>query len=215
MNATRLCCVRHGETAWNAERRIQGQLDEPLSAVGHAQARAVANGLSRESISKEPIAAIYASDLSRALHTAEAAAHLLKLPIQRCAALRERHYGVFQGLTYAEMRERYPQAYTRFLAREADFAMPGGGESLRRFAARVTQGVDDIVAAHPGGQVLLFTHGGVLDILHRRASGKPLSAPRDFEIPNACLNWFEVAGGEWSILSWAERGHLVEALDEL
>lgn len=210
MNTTRLCCVRHGETAWNAERRIQGQLDEPLSAVGHAQARAVGNWLS-----KEPIAAIYASDLSRALHTAEAAAHLLKLPIRRCVALRERHYGVFQRLTYAEMHERYPQAYARFLAREADFALPGGGESLRGFSARVMQGVDEIVAAHPGGQVLVFTHGGVLDILHRRASGKPLSAPRDFEIPNAGLNWFEVADGEWSILSWAERGHLAEALDEL
>lgn len=210
MNTTRLCCVRHGETAWNAERRIQGQLDEPLSAVGHAQARAVANGLSRE-----PIAAIYASDLSRALHTAEAAAHLLKMPIRRCAALRERHYGVFQRLTYAEMHERYPQEYARFLTREADFVLPGGGESLRQFSARVNRSVDEIVAAHPGGQVLIFTHGGVLDILHRRASGLPLSAPRDFEIPNAGLNWFEVVAGEWSILSWAERGHLAEALDEL
>ncbi|MBK6632072.1 MAG: histidine phosphatase family protein [Betaproteobacteria bacterium] len=210
MNATRLCFIRHGETAWNAERRIQGQLDEPLSEVGHAQARAVANWLA-----KEPIAAIYASDLSRALHTAEAAAHLLKLPIRRCTDLRERHYGVFQRLTYEEVRERYPGEYARFLAREADFALPGGGESLRQFSARVIRGVDEIVAAHPGGLVLVFTHGGVLDILHRRASGKPLSAPRDFEIPNAGLNWFEVAAGEWSILSWAERVHLAEALDEL
>lgn len=210
MKTTRLCFVRHGETAWNAERRIQGQIDEPLSAVGYAQARAAASWLARE-----PIAAIYASDLARALHTAAAAAHLLRLPILRRAYLRERHYGVFQRLTYEEARERYPREYARLHAREADFDLPGGGESLRQFSARVNRGLDEIVAAHPGGQVLVFTHGGVLDILHRRASGKPLSAPRDFEIPNAGLNWFEVADGEWSILSWAERGHLAEALDEL
>ncbi len=207
---TRLCLVRHGETAWNAERRIQGQLDVPLSAVGHAQARATANWLAREDFS-----AIYSSDLARALHTAEASAHLLKLPIQRSIGLRERHYGVFQTLTYAEMQRRYPQEYARFLARDAEFAFPDGGESLRRFAERVNQCIDAIVAAHPDGQVLVVTHGGVLDILHRRASGQPLSAPRDFEIPNAALNWLEVDQGKWTLLSWAERSHLAEALDEL
>jgi probable phosphoglycerate mutase len=207
---TRLCLVRHGETAWNAERRIQGQLDVPLSAVGHAQARAAANWLAREDF-----AAIYSSDLSRALHTAEASAHLLKLPIRKEVALRERHYGVLQTLTYAEFERRHPNAHARFLAREEAFALPGGGESLRRFADRVNQCIDAIVAAHAGGQVLIVTHGGVLDILHRRASGQPLSAPRDFEIPNAALNWLEVERGKWTLLSWAERSHLAEALDEL
>ena len=210
MTATRLCLVRHGETAWNAERRIQGQLDVPLSAAGHAQARATANWLVREDF-----AAIYSSDLSRALHTAEAVAHLLKLPIGRQAALRERHYGVLQTLTYAEFERRHPQAHARFLAREEAFALPGGGESLFQFAARVNQCIDAIVAAHTGRQVLVVTHGGVLDVLHRRASGKPLSFPRDFDIPNAGLNWLEVDRDRWSILTWAERGHLAETLDEL
>ena len=210
MSATRLCLVRHGETAWNAERRIQGQLDVPLSAVGHAQARATANWLAREEF-----AAIYSSDLSRALHTAEAAAHLLRLPIRREIALRERHYGVLQTLTYAEFERRHPSAHARFLAREETFALPGGGESLRQFADRVNRCIDGIVAAHPGGQVLIVTHGGVLDIVHRRASGKPLSVPRDFEIPNAGLNWLEVERDKWTLLSWAERSHLAEALDEL
>lgn len=210
MTATRLCLVRHGETAWNAERRIQGQLDVPLSAVGHAQARAAANWLA-----SEDFAAIYSSDLVRALHTAEAAAHLLKLPIRRRVELRERHYGVLQTLTYAEFEQRHPNAYARFRAREEDFPLPGGGESLRQFADRVNQCLDEIVSAHPGELVLIFTHGGVLDILHRRASGRPLCAPRDFEIPNTALNWLEVNRGIWRILSWADRSHLDEALDEL
>lgn len=210
VTATRLCLVRHGETAWNAERRIQGQLDVPLSTTGHAQARAAANALAREDFS-----AIYSSDLARALHTAEASAHLLKLPIRKEVALRERHYGVLQTLTYAEFERRHPNAYARFLAREEAFALPGGGESLRQFADRVNRCLDEVVSAHPGGQVLIFTHGGVLDVLHRRASGRPLSAPRDFEIPNAGLNWLEADNGQWTLLSWAERGHLAEALDEL
>jgi probable phosphoglycerate mutase len=214
VTATRLCLVRHGETAWNAERRIQGQLDVPLSSVGHAQARAAANALAQES-NPDSFCAIYSSDLARALHTAEAAAHLLGLPIRRLAGLRERHYGVLQTLTYAEFARRHPDAHARFLAREEDFALPGGGESLRGFADRVLDCVDGIVAAHPGGQVLVVTHGGVLDILHRRASGKPLAAPRDFDIPNAALNWIGIEAGRWSVLAWADRSHLTESLDEL
>lgn len=210
MTPTRICVVRHGQTAWNAERRIQGQLDLPLSPVGLAQARATANRLARESFD-----GIYSSDLSRALGTAEAAARRLGLPIRRCIALRERHYGAFQALTYDEMGRRFPQDSARLLARDAEFELPQGGESLNRFSDRVTQCVDAIVAAHAGGRALVVTHGGVLDILHRRASGKPLSAPRDFDIPNAGVNWLEVAGDTWSILSWAECHHLDEALDEL
>lgn len=210
MTATRLCLVRHGETAWNAERRIQGQLDVPLSAVGRAQARATARSLAGEAF-----AAIYSSDLARAVHTAEAAAQMLGLPVRRRAALRERHYGVLQALTYAEFGQRHPEAHARFLAREEAFALPGGGESLRRFADRVNRCVDEIVAAHPGGQVLVVTHGGVLDIVHRRASRRPLAVPRDFEIPNAGLNWLEVERDKWTLLSWAGCSHLAEALDEL
>lgn len=209
MQTTRICLVRHGETAWNAERRIQGQLDVPLSAVGHAQARAAANGLAREDF-----AAIYSSDLSRARQTAEAAGHLLRRPLHLRPELRERHYGIFQSLTYEEARLAFPGEFARHEKRDPDFAC-AGGESLRQFAARVVSFVQALAQRHRGEQVLAFTHGGVLDILHRHASGKSLSAPRDFEIPNAALNWFELADGRWSILAWADREHLTEALDEL
>lgn len=209
METTRICVVRHGETAWNTERRIQGWLDVPLSAVGHAQARAVANALAHEEF-----AAIYSSDLGRARHTAEAAAHLRRQPLLLREELRERHYGMFQGCTYDEARRRFPEAFARHQRRDPDYAF-GDGESLRQLATRIIGFFDRLAARHRGEPVLAFTHGGVLDVLHRHAAGNPLATPRDFEIPNAALNWLVHAEGRWHIDSWAEREHLAGALDEL
>jgi 2,3-bisphosphoglycerate-dependent phosphoglycerate mutase len=206
---TRLCLVRHGETDWNAGKRIQGQIDIPLSAVGHAQARATGNALRDEGF-----AALYSSDLLRARQTAEAAAHLAHLPLHAEPGLRERHYGIFQGLTYAEAEARHPADYVRHQARDPRFA-PAGGESLLDFSARLAAAFDAIVRRHPGAAVAIFTHGGVLDIACRQASGRPLDAPRDFAIPNCGINWIEVADGCWTLLSWAERGHLTGTHDEL
>lgn len=206
---TRLCVVRHGETEWNAGKRIQGTIDIPLSALGHAQARATGNALMSEGF-----AALYSSDLLRARQTAEATAHRARLPLQLLPGLRERHYGVFQGLTYEEAAARYPEEYARHHARDPRFA-PAGGESLLDLAARIGDTCEDIVLRHPGTAVAVFTHGGVLDILHRQASSQPLTTSRDFAIPNCAINWFEVVNGCWTQLSWAERSHLTGALDEL
>ncbi len=209
MVTTKLCLMRHGETAWNAQGRLQGQIDVPLSPLGEMQAQATARALVGERFS-----AIYASDLLRARHTAEAVAQELGLPLHFNVGLRERHYGAFQSLTYAEARSRYPAEYARFEVREADFDFLGG-ESLLDFAARVVACISAVAVRHAGEQVLIVTHGGVLDVLHRQASGKPLSAPRDFGIPNASLHWMTVRQGTWSLLSWGDTRHLTEALDEL
>jgi probable phosphoglycerate mutase len=206
---TRLCFVRHGETEWNAGRRIQGQIDIPLSALGHAQARATGNALSDEGF-----AAIYSSDLERARQTAEATAHLAHLPLQLTPGLRERHYGVFQGLTHEEAAQRHPADYARHHARDPRFA-PAGGESLLDLAARLHETIDAIVRRHAGEAVALFTHGGVLDILHRQATGQSLTTPRDFAIPNCGINWILAANGCWTLLTWAERDHLTASRDEL
>jgi 2,3-bisphosphoglycerate-dependent phosphoglycerate mutase len=206
---TRLCVVRHGETDWNTGKRVQGQIDIPLSALGHAQARATGNALKDEGF-----AAIYSSDLVRACQTAEATAHLAHMPLQLSPGLRERHFGVFQGLTYEEAAARYPADYARHHARDPRF-VPDGGESLLDLAARISVACEAIVRRHAGEAVALFTHGGVLDILHRQAAGKPLTTPRDFAIPNCAINWIEVVNGCWTLLSWAERDHLAGALDEL
>jgi len=209
VSATRLCLVRHGETAWNAEGRVQGQLDVPLSAVGLAQARAVAAALAGERF-----AAIYSSDLTRVRQTAEPAAGRLGLPLALDAALRERHYGMFERHTYAEVRERYPMEYARFRDKDLDFDFVSG-ESLRAFAARALACVAALIERHAGESILVFTHGGVLEMVYRHASGRTLSSARDFEIPNAALNRVEARPGVWRVDAWAEVAHLERALDDL
>ena len=206
---TRLCIVRHGETAWNAEHRVQGQLDVPLNATGEAQALAVARVLAQESFD-----AIYSSDLSRARQTADPIANLLSLGILLDGNLRERHYGIFERLTYAEVKSRYPVDYARFEARDPDYAFRTG-ESLKDFSARSIAVISKMVDEHKGKSILVFTHGGVLDKLYRFITGLPLSAERDFGIPNAGLNRIEITASGWQIRAWAEVDHLEGALDDL
>lgn len=207
---TRLCLVRHGETPWNAEHRIQGQIDIALNGHGLRQARAAASYLRDECAS-----VLYSSDLSRAWATAHAIAAATGLGIQSRPALRERKYGIFEGLTYADARTRYPEDYAHFESRRPDYAFPGGGESLEVLSARVIRCLGEIAATHRGQTVLLVTHGGVLDAIHRFVRDVPLSTPRDFAIPNAGLNWINESGGEWRIEEWALTAHLEVTLDEL
>lgn len=206
---TRLCIVRHGETAWNAEHRVQGQLDVPLNSIGQAQARAAAKVLAQEKFD-----AIYSSDLSRARQTAAPTADLLAMQVAIDPALRERHYGIFERLTYAEVKEKFPEDYARFHARDPDYAFRTG-ESLKDFSARSIAVVSKIARECEGKSILVFTHGGVLDYLYRFITGLSLSAERDFGIPNAGLNRVELAGDRWHIRAWADVAHLENALDDL
>jgi probable phosphoglycerate mutase len=201
--------VRHGETAWNAEGRVQGQLDIPLNDVGRAQARATA-----EVLAGHDFTAIYCSDLLRVRQTAEPSARRLALPVAYMAELRERHYGMFETLTYVEVREKFPEQYARFRDKDPDFDFEGG-ESLRLFNERSLKAVGDLVGRHQGEQILVFTHGGVLEMVYRHARAVGLSSPRDFEIPNAGINWIEVTSGAWKVWTWAEVAHLEAALDDL
>ena len=209
MKPTRICMVRHGETAWNAEGRVQGQLDIPLNDVGRAQARATAEVLGGHDFS-----AIYCSDLMRVRQTCEPSAKRLALPVTYMAELRERHYGMFETLTYVEVKEKFPAEYARFRDKDPDFDFQGG-ESLRLFNDRSLNAVGDIIARHSSEQVLVFTHGGVLEMVYRHARELGLSSSRDFEIPNAGINWIEVSADAWKVWAWAEVAHLDAALDDL
>lgn len=207
---TRLCLVRHGETDWNAARRLQGQLDIDLNAVGELQARAV-----RPELAGQAFAAVYSSDLTRAWRTALLATEGLVLPaVSPAPTLRERHYGVFQGLTAADAKLRQPDAYRHHQMRTPDYGYETG-ETLIAFAARIMHSLTALAERHRGGTVLVFTHGGVLDIVYRAATGRTLEAPRDFPVPNAALNWLEYRASAWFLRSWADRRHLERALDEV
>ena len=208
MNSTTFCLVRHGETPWNVERRLQGHLDIPLNEKGHAQAYATASLLADKRFD-----AIYSSDLERARQTAMSIGK--GRPPSTLAELRERHYGSFQGLTYEEAKRKLPVAYAAFDSRNPDFEFPGGGESLLAFRDRIERAMRQLVKRHGGQQILLVTHGGVLDIVHRLVTGKPLDAPRDFKIPNAALNWVRHGPEGWTMIAWAETAHLSASADEL
>jgi 2,3-bisphosphoglycerate-dependent phosphoglycerate mutase len=207
MIATRICIVRHGETDWNVEKRIQGHIDNSLNAAGLAQAEATAAGLAGYGFH-----AAYSSDLDRAWQTAQAIARRQGLEVRRAPGLRERHYGVLQGLTTAEIAVRYPKAYAHYLSRDPEHNFKTG-ESLVDFAARIVVAIEALAADHPGETLLLVSHGGVLDICYRKATGRDLKAARDFPIPNAALNWFEIGSADWRVVAWGDRSHLKRTLD--
>ncbi len=207
---TRLCLVRHGETEWNAERRIQGQIDIGLNETGLQQAEAAGRWLCGAGV-----VALYSSDLKRAWATALAIGNAVGLQPVAAPELRERRYGVFEGLTYAEAEHKYPDGYAAFEGRNADYAFEHG-ESLKTMFDRVTGKLKEIATAHSGQNIVVVLHGGVLDVINRFVRGNPLEMPRDFLIPNAGINWINEVEGVWHIESWAETGHLVPgALDEL
>jgi probable phosphoglycerate mutase len=205
---TRLCIVRHGETDWNLERRIQGHTDVPLNATGRAQALAMAYNAAHHRFN-----AIYSSDLARAVETARYVAEREGEEVLRLPALRERHFGIFQGLTAAEAAVRYPAAHACYLARDPDYDFDTG-ESLRAFAARVRDGLDWLARHHAGQTILAVCHSGVLDVFYRQATGRPLEAPRDFEIPNCALNWFALDAHGLHLARWGDRHHLAHVLAE-
>lgn len=206
----RLCLVRHGETPWNVERRLQGHLDVPLNDTGFAQAEATGSHLAGQ-----PFQALICSDLLRTRQTAAAVGRHLGLDPIVEPGLRERHYGAFQGLTYDEAAARYPEEYARFQQREPDFAFPEHGESLQGFAERIHATLEGLSAAYAGQTVVAITHGGVLDVVHRYVIGEPLDTHRHFKIPNAGINWIAHRDGAWELVSWADDSHLEAARDEL
>ncbi|OWY40665.1 histidine phosphatase family protein [Xenophilus sp. AP218F] len=210
---TRFCLVRHGETDWNLAARLQGHTDIPLNAAGEAQALRLAAAMRRRQ-PRPAFRACYVSDLTRARQTAAPLAEALALSLRLDSQLRERHMGALQGLSYAEAAERLPDVYQRQQNRDPDYDLEGG-ESLRRFQRRVLDGFADIAGRHPGEDLLVVTHGGVLDILYRAATAKPLSDKRDFPIPNAALNWLALDDGQWRLERWADQSHLEAALDEV
>ena len=207
--ATRVLAIRHGETAWNVETRIQGQLDVPLNDTGRWQAHRLALA-----VSEEGIAALYASDLLRAFQTAQAVAAGCGQPIVTDPGLRERGFGIFEGLTYAEIQQRYPEMSERWRRRDPDFGAPGG-ETLRDFYDRSVATVTRLAAAHPGQTIAVVSHGGVMDALYRAATRLALDAPRSWQLGNASINRLLYTPQGFTLVGWSDTYHLEDSsLDE-
>jgi 2,3-bisphosphoglycerate-dependent phosphoglycerate mutase len=202
MDATRIIAIRHGETAWNVDTRIQGQLDIPLNETGRWQAARLAKALAAE-----PIAAVYASDLLRAWDTALSVGNAAGLPVVTHEGLRERGFGIFQGRTYAEVEQLWPDLALRWRKREPDFA-PEGGESLVQLRERVTATAHELAARHPGEQIVMVGHGGVMDVLYRAATGQSLQAPRTWELGNAAINRLLWTREGLTLVGWSDTLHL-------
>jgi probable phosphoglycerate mutase len=207
MHETKLIVVRHGETAWNREKRMQGTTDTPLSDVGQAQARALGRRLC-----DHDFAALYASDLCRARDTASIIAEHTGRKLITDSRLRERRFGIFEGLTAGEIEERFPEEHARFVSRDPDYEVPGG-ESARSFAERCLGCLCEIAGRHRGEEVVVVSHGLVLDSLYRAAQGLGHGERRPVPLINASLNIFGHGPRGWRLVLWGDVSHL--AADEV
>ncbi|WP_343722425.1 histidine phosphatase family protein [Herbaspirillum seropedicae] len=211
---TEILLIRHGETDWNVDKRLQGHIDIGLNAAGQRQVLALGEALAAEGID-----AVFASDLQRARDTAQAVAGAAGLTVQIDAGLRERCYGAFEGLRHSEIEARYPDAYRQWKARDPDFRYPAGervAETMREFYERSVQAMQRVLASGRYGKVAIVTHGGVLECVHHWASQTSFAQPRTFDIFNASVNRLHWDGQRAHIRSWGEIGHLQrETLDEV
>ncbi len=205
---TELILIRHGETDWNRELRFQGQVDVPLNAIGHEQARRLGLRLATETLHQ-----IVCSDLTRTQQTA--------IPIRQNhlqlsqgstaldAAFREQNFGVIDGMRVDDIKAQHPDSWAQWIRFDADYAFVGG-ESTRQFHTRVLAAVRALARQHVHKTLVVVTHGGVLDMIYRTALALPLSGPRQSDIPNAGLNRVRIQGEAIEILDWADARHLAD-----
>lgn len=196
--------ARHGETDWNKEQRFQGQTDIGLNALGLDQATRLGRRMAAV-----PIDAVYSSDLLRALGTARPSAAAHGQSVCADTRLRERHFGMFEGHTYSDIKQRFPDAYQRWQQRDVDFSLQGG-ESLVQVAARVRETLEELAERHQGQSIMIVTHGGVLDLVYRYVNQVPLEVPRAWPTHNAALNQLAHTSQGWRMVSWGDQEHLFD-----
>lgn len=202
MDRTYVIIVRHGQTQWNIKAIRQGHLDSELTEKGIAQAKALGQRLARESF-----VALYSSDLGRALQTAEMIAAVTGHDIVTDERLRERHLGIFQGLSGDEIRERFPEEYRLHRGIGPHYVIPGGESAVQQVERNVGC-LNELGEKHVGETIVVVTHGGVVSGLFRHALSIPFDAPRRFEFVNAGLNVFAYEESHWILRTWGDVSHL-------
>ena len=203
---TRLFLIRHGQSTWNSEHRIQGQLDPPLSDEGRRQAELIGGRLLGRSF-----VGFYSSDLKRALETAEVIGAIIRQRPRSHAGLREIFLGEWEGLNTQEIAERFPEAWARWVE-EPDWDVVPGGEGAALFEARVAGTLDEIFRLYTHGDVLVVTHGGVIQIALHRLMGRPSRGLFPFKIQNASITLIEKRDGRMVIGGVNDVAHLESAL---
>lgn len=215
MQATRIFAIRHGETPWNVDTRIQGHINIDLNETGRWQAERVGHALA-----EEPIHAIYSSDLKRAFDTAHAIANAPARLAARTPTpahitphlqLRERHFGHLQGKTWQEIETEHAQECKLWRDRDPHWA-PSGGESLTVLRERISQCVNELASQHLGEQIVLVSHGGVMDALYRLATHQSVQAPRTWHLGNAAINRLLWTPQGLSLVGWGDVSHFDGAL---
>ena len=204
--ATEILIIRHGQTAWNKAKRLQGHSDIPLNEKGMQQALALG-----ESLRHEALDAIVASDMQRALKTAEEIAKWHQLPVQVDADLRERCYGIFEGMLPDEIERQYPESHAAWHAADPDHVFPPGervAESPRQFYHRVLAALTRCAEQHPGQRVAMVAHFGIIESAYRAAHDIPLGERIRMPVLNTSINRFAVQNGEITLLAWGEAEHL-------
>ncbi len=205
---TDILIIRHGQTAWNTQKRLQGHSDIPLNENGRLQAVTLAKILR-----DEPLDAIFSSDLQRAYQTAYEIAKIHNLPVHQDRSFRERCYGICEGMKDGEIREAYPESYKAWYAADPDHFFPDGErktESPRQFHHRAVNAIREAATRYPGKKIAIVTHFGVIETAYRTAQNIPLGTHCRMPVLNTSINRFRWTGGTLELLQWGEASHLEE-----
>ena len=201
MKETEIILIRHGETEWNSQKRMQGHSNSDLSSVGQAQIQALGQWMKNV-----PFDLIYSSDSLRAKQTAEAITQFSGHELQFDQRLREKNLGVFEGFTSEEARERHPEVFRLFKTAGSKYVIDEG-ESTQQLQDRALEIVNEIRIKHPEERVLLVTHGGFIRVVMKHSLGLSLETPTRFLIRNTGvfrLEWED----KWLVSQMGGVSHL-------
>ena len=210
MSITNLWIIRHGETNWNLERRLQGWTDIDLNQRGIEQAKNLARYLSNGFFNNPPDH-IYSSDLQRAYDTAQAVANQFTMNVTQIHGLRERHYGILEGQSWEllkDLREQNKCSSGIELSEQEHKA-----ESLNVFYQRIQETLHTLAQQHAGQTLLLFSHGGAIDMMWRIAKGLDFYAAREVVQKNTAINHLQIDPDlGMHVKQWGFAEHIVDSL---
>ena len=194
--------VRHGQTSWNLQGKIQGQTDIPLDELGETQTKLLCSRLI-----KEEIDIVFSSPLERALNTALPTSNYHKIGVVCTLLLSERNFGVLEGFKPKEINADKKKKIILEKTINPSYR-PKKGESLNDLQSRILDFFSFLNCMSNSLSILCVTHGGVLDLIYRKAMNKPINSARTWVIPNTAINIFNYSNNHLSLISWADTEHL-------